>query len=234
MDVVYLVKESTNNEELIYSLRSLINIPHDKVFIVGGCPCDIDKTKVVFVPIHQTGDKFKNTHNNLKFICNDERLSDDFILMNDDFFILKPIKDPVNELNLCRGTIREVLNDLVNRHGEYSPYMASMRQTMIYLQDLGYKEPLSYELHTPIVLNKKKFLEAFSAPYIQSVSPGQQRSLYGNMFLTGSTKIKDVKVYRDFETELGSDKFLSTEDSSWNLVKPQLEKLFPSKSKFEI
>ena len=234
MDVVYLIKNSQYNEELIYSLRSLVNLPHDSVFLVGGCPCEIDGTKVQAIRLNQTGDKFKNTQNNLKFACEYVGISEDFILMNDDFFILKPIKDPVNELNLCRGTIQYVLDELVKRHGQDSPYMASMRQTMVYLQDLGYKEPLSYELHTPLVINKKKFLEVFSAPYIKSIKPGQQRSLYGNMFLRNSQKIKDVKVYRDFKTELGSDKFLSTEDNSWPIVKPKLEKLFPSKSEYEI
>ena len=112
--------------------------------------------------------------------------------------------------------------------------MSSMAQTMVYLQDLGYKEPLSYELHTPMVINKNKFLSVFSAPYIKSIMPGHQRSLYGNMFLKDSKKIDDVKFYRDFVFNPGSDKFLSTEDNSWPIVKPKLEKLFPSKSEYEI
>lgn len=234
MDVVYLIKNSQYNEELIYSLRSLVNLPHDRVFLVGGCPCEIDGTKVQAVRLNQTGDKFKNTQNNLKFACEYVGISEDFILMNDDFFILKPIKDPATELNLCRGTILSVLTELRKRHGQDSPYMASMAQTMVYLQDLGYKEPLSYELHTPMVINKNKFLSVFSAPYIKSIRPGHQRSLYGNMFLKCSQKIGDVKFYRDFVFNPGSDKFLSTEDNSWPIVKPKLEKLFPSKSEYEI
>ena len=38
LDVVYCVKELITNEELRYSLRSLRNLPHRKVWIFGGCP----------------------------------------------------------------------------------------------------------------------------------------------------------------------------------------------------
>lgn len=233
MDIVYLVKECVTNEELTYSLRSLSNLPHNRVFIVGGCPTNIDRSKIVYRPFLQGPNKFANTSNALKMICKDKELGNDFILMNDDFFILKPITD-YEELNLCRGTILDVLLELRQRHGSDSPYMVSMAQAMIFLKDLGYKEPLSYELHTPMVMNKNKFLSVFSAPYIKSIRPGHQRSLYGNMFLKDSQKIGDVKFYRDFVFNPGSDKFLSTEDNSWPIVKPKLEKLFPSKSEYEI
>ena len=43
MDIVYLVKNSRTNDELTYSLRTLVNVPHDKVFLVGGCPDNIKK-----------------------------------------------------------------------------------------------------------------------------------------------------------------------------------------------
>ena len=76
MDIVYLVKDCTENEELTYSLRSLVNIPHDRVFIVGGCPRNIDTSKVIHFPILQTDTKYKNTTNNLKLICNQDNLSE--------------------------------------------------------------------------------------------------------------------------------------------------------------
>lgn len=233
MDIVYLVKNCQEDEELTYSLRSLVNIPHDKVFIVGGCPKNLNRDKIIHIPTIQGPDKYKNTTNGLKTVCQDSRLSEDFILMNDDFFILKPIKDPVSELNLCRGTIKEVLEKMRTRHNTDGPYMTSMHQTDIYLQDIGVKTPLSYELHIPIVLNKTKFLGVFSLPYITDAQLIHKRSIYGNLYLTNSAKIDDVKVYRDFETPIGSDKFLSTEDISWPKVKPQIEASLSQKSIYE-
>ena len=152
--------------------------------------------------------------------------------MNDDFFILKPT-DP-SELNLCRGNIQEVINEIGHRYETNSPYLTGMKQTHIYLRDLGYNKPLSYELHVPMALNKKRFLDLFSLPYIETIRKGHIRSIYGNVYLKDSQKIRDVKVYRDFYTPLGSDKFLSTEDNSWTRVKKYLERLFPDKSPYEI
>lgn len=232
MDIVYLVKNCVTNEELTYSLRSLSNLPHNRVFIVGGCPTNLNKSKFIHCPISQGNDRYTNTTNSLKHICQDERLSDNFILMNDDFFILKPT-DP-SELNLCRGTIQEVINEIGHRYETNSPYLTGMKQTLIYLKDLGHSEPLSYELHVPMVLNKKRFLYLFSLPYIETIRKGHIRSIYGNTYLKDSQKIRDVKVYRDFYTPLGSDKFLSTEDNSWPRVKKYLEILFPDKSPYEI
>lgn len=233
MDIVYVVKECCINEELTYSLRSLSNLPHNKVFIVGGCPHNLNRDEIIHVSTVQSGNKYKNTTNGLKTVCRDSRLSEDFILMNDDFFILKPIKDPVSELNLCRGTIKEVLEKMRTRHNTDGPYMTSMHQTDVYLQDIGVKTPLSYELHIPMVLNKTKFLDIFSLLYITDAQLIHKRSIYGNLYLTNSDKIDDVKVYRDFETPIGSDKFLSTEDISWPKVKPQIGALFPHKSIYE-
>ena len=108
MDILYTLKQCDQCDELIYSLRSLCNLPHDRVFLVGGCPKNIDKSKVVYIPTEQKGTKWRNSTNNVKTACKDPRLSDDFILMNDDFFVLKPINDPAKELNLQQGTIQIV------------------------------------------------------------------------------------------------------------------------------
>ena len=233
MDIVYLVKNSPTNEELTYSMRSLENIPHDKVFLVGGCPSNIDRGKVIYIPTLQGPNKYKNTTLGLKTVCEDSRLSEDFILMNDDFFILKPIQFPVSELNLCRGTIQEVLASMRAKFGTDTYYTVSMAQTQAFLQDLGYSTPLSYELHIPMVINKKSFLGLFSLDYIGSIQFGHYRSIYGNLYLKDSKEVEDVKVYCDNMTR-HSDKFLSTEDNSWPLIRPEVEALFPVKSPYEL
>lgn len=235
MDIVYLVKNCVTNDELTYSLRSLVNLPHDKVFLVGGCPTNLNKHNIIHVPVAQGPDKFANTRHNIQLICKDDLLSDDFILMNDDFFIAKPIQDVVKELNLCRGKIEDVEKEYLARfNGGTSEYMTGMKQTRIYLQDMGYKEPLSYELHTPMVMNKKNVLGLFSMPYLDSIKVLHWRSIYGNKYLKDSRVIGDVKVLQDYFYPLGSDTFFSSEDNSWPRLKTYIGKLFPKKSVFEI
>jgi len=234
MDIVYLVKNCVTNDELTYSLRSLVNLPHDKVFLVGGCPTNLNKQTIIHIPTVQGPDKFANTRNNIQLVCKDSRLSDDFILMNDDFFILKPIKD-IEELNLCRGRIDQVIDEYIKRYNNITnDYLTGMKQTNIFLKDLGYERPLSYELHTPMVMNKQKVLEIFNLPFIDSIRTIHWRSVYGNLYLKNSQIINDVKVINNYDYELGTDKFLSTEDNSFNRVKPQLKYLFPNRSPYEL
>lgn len=234
MDIVYLTKECKVNEELTYSLRSLVNLPHDKVFLVGGCPTNIDKTKITHIPTLQGNNKFHNTTKSIQIVCYNESLSENFILMNDDFFILKPIKNPINELNLTRGPIREVVKEMSSRPNSDSSYMAGTVQTDVFLRDLGYNIPLSYELHIPMVFSKKQLLDVFLLKHLDSLSMIQWRSIYGNIYLKNSQKVEDVKVYHNFYHPIRNDKFLSTEDMSWPRVKTYISKLFPNKSPYEL
>ena len=235
MDIVYLVKESKTNEELVYSLRTLVNIPHDKVFLVGGCPAEINKDKITHISTLQTHNKYKNTTTSLELACYDARVSNEFILMNDDFFIIKPIKNPTEELNLNRGTINEVLNEYTKKYGSHSnSYIIGMKQTMIFLRDIGVKEPLSYELHIPMVMAKNRVLRAFQLPGLRSLKVMHKRSIYGNLFKTGSQRTADVKIRHPQEPINYDGKFLSTADDTWPIVKPFIHGLFPEKGVYEL
>lgn len=235
MDIVYLVKNCFQNEELTYSLRSLVNIPHDKVFIVGGCPFNINKTKIIHIPLCQTGTKYQNTTRNLETICLDKRLSEEFILMNDDFFILLPTEQPSVEFNLCRGFIKDVYEEYTQKYGDAgNAYIQGMRQTRLFLEDLGIKDPLSYELHIPIVMDKNKVLRAFSLPGIRSLKVLHKRSIYGNLFLEGSKVVADCKIRYKTEKIPTNSKFLSSADDTWKYVKPFIHSKFPVKSEYEL
>lgn len=235
MDIVYLLKDTLKNEELVYSLRGLENIPHDNVFLVGGCPSEINKSRVIHFQVKQTSNKYRNTTNGLKLICQDPRLSEEFILMNDDFFILKPIKDPEEELNLHKGTMDQAIEDYIRTYGpEENLYLLGMRQTKIFLEDHGIKNPLSYELHIPIKMSKKEVLCAFSLEHINTIPPGHIRTIYGNLFKKDPQFTEDVKVRRRVYCPIYNDKFLSTEDDTWGYVKPYVARLFPEKSPYEI
>ena len=89
MDVVYILnKESqSNDDELMFSLRSLQKYMTDlgKVFIVGDCPDWIHN--VIHIPAKdEYSERWKNCMHKVTLACKDDRLSDDFIFMNDDFY----------------------------------------------------------------------------------------------------------------------------------------------------
>ena len=238
MDILYTVKNTVQNEELLYSLRTLKNLPHDRIFIVGGCPKSINQDKIIYIPRKQSGTKYQNTTNNLKVACLDERLSNDFILMNDDFFILRPVENIVNELNCHIGTITSRIQRHIMKYGKPSKYCNGAEETRNFIRKItGDWEPLSYELHIPMVLNKEKFLKMFDLPGIEDISVLHKRTLYGNLYYKNSKEIPDVKCLNGalFDWHYAEErKFLSSSDDSWVFVRSYLIHRFPEKSEYEI
>lgn len=233
MDILYTLKNCSNCDELTYSLRSLVNLPHDRVFIVGGCPNNINKSKVIHIKTEQNSTKWKNSTENVKKACADARLSDDFILMNDDFFILRQVANPVQEFNIAWDTMQKLYDSSLARGAACANWYKGMKETKDLLQKQGISDPLCYDLHTPFVFNKAKFLKIFDIAGINDIDVLHWRSVYGNLYLKDTQFIEDVKVRtaNDFKQD---SKFISCSDSGFGIIKPILNKLFPNKSEYEL
>jgi hypothetical protein len=101
---------------------------------------------------------------------------------------------------------------------------------------LGFNDPLDYELHVPMPMEKEKLKEV-----LLQRDTFLWRSVYGNMFNVGGTYMEDVKVYlsgallaKSYNIKEENSIYLSSSDSSSrhmisNILKPQ----FKSKTKFE-
>lgn len=228
MDIVYTLSNGYNGDELKYSLRSLSNIPHDRVFVVGGCPVWLKD--VIHIPTRQRGTKYKNTTNNLITGCNDPRVSDNFIFMNDDFFILEPTNP--EGLNLHNGTVKENIDAYFKKNKNEIPYIKGMKETYNLLRSKGI-DPLCYELHIPFVFNKEKFLQMFEMEGVKEVLCLHKRTLYGNLYLSGGESMPDVKIFGKYGFNGKCGKFLSCSDDGFNLIQDFLAQKFPYKSKYE-
>jgi hypothetical protein len=215
-----------SNEELRYSIRSATqNLKHANVLVIGDRP---DWYVGPFIQSQQVeGKKYDNVKAGLLKAIESDQVSDDLVLMNDDFYVLQP-----TELDYYySGT----LDERVKRISTKSPnnlYSNRLIKTMHELQDLGIPEPLDYELHIPMKLDKKGLAEALDFP--------QFRSAYGNLNDVGGQKTPDVKVY---SSKLYSDlsynwtvdsKFLSSDDGSFSTLRQKLlGPLFPTASIYE-
>ena len=155
-DIVYILRDG-KNEELRYSLRSVEkNYPHERVVFYGGRPDGIEPD--LFVPYTQPGDtKWEKVRNTIEMICKNDQLTEDFILFNDDFFIMKPVETPTNYYD---GTLEERIKTIegaiFGRHSEYSDRLRHLAET---LRRAGIPNPLNYAHHTPMIINRKKMLE---------------------------------------------------------------------------
>jgi len=222
MDVVYSCRPGSN-EELRYSLRSLVNVPHGRVWIVGGWPAWV--RDVGTIPTRVLGNKYRTVTANMIAACSEPEISDPFLFFNDDMYAVEPIRWFGHH---HRNTMREHITEYEQGGWRNSLYVQGLRDTLALLQYLGFEDPLCYELHVPIVVWKAPMLEACALE--GSIQAYQRRSVYGALIELPSTPLADPKVYAK-GIEAGrpapTGPWLSTGDSSFPAVRPRLAVLFP-------
>ena len=229
MDFVYICKDG-HNEELRYSIRSVMaSFPDAKVWLVGGRPSWYTGN---FIFIQQRSAKYINAVNNLKAICSSEDISEEFVLMNDDFYIVEKIESVET---LHGGLLIDKIN-LYKKITTQSGYISKLEKTFVKMTDLGIKSPLDYELHVPMIMEKNKLKIV-----LRHGSEFLWRSMYGNIFNIGGTEMEDVKVYtegpltaKSYEIKNKQHRYLSSTDSSFQMIYSiVLKELFKSKSIYE-
>lgn len=237
MDIVYTVKASATNDELKYSLRTIENLPHDRVYIIGGCPEFVNQDTVTFIPTDTLPSKYDTTLNNLKVACSLKSLSEDFIWMNDDFYILQKVEDPMRELNLQKGSIRLWIKEYKKHNLALTKYMLGVEHTLEYLKSLGIPDPACYEMHTPFVYNKSRVKSLLEREGLKSVPMIQIRSVYGNIYNLNGELTEDVKVLRKDNLDLSkfdNKKFMSSSDFTWPKLEPYIKLKFNKKGVHEL
>jgi hypothetical protein len=228
MDLVYICR-SGENEELRYSIRSAVkNLPHDKIWVVGGKPHWYTGN---YIQVDQTRNKYGNARRNLKALAESDEISESFVLMNDDFYILNKIDSvPYMHAKTLDEKIR-IREDLFSGNS----YNKLLRETIRVVSKKVDGPILDYELHVPMVMEKKKLLQVLNFM-------GLWRSTYGNLFDVGGIEITDVKVYvessvfypNSYRMDNLKYDYLSSSDDSFELMKSTiLEKLFDTKSSYE-
>lgn len=234
MDVVYISKEATQNEELIYSLRSLKNVEHDKVFIAGGKPRKVKNVQHV-TRYQKLLPKDRNIELNLKLAAEREDLSEEFIYMNDDFFFMNPVGSIPN---LHRGTISSFYD--YYKSFKSVAYMEGLDATLELLAKYGIDDPYNYELHYPLRMEKKKVLEMHEIRERELPDPYllfHMRTFYGNYFKIGGRQARDCKVgfeERNHEWALGQGDYISTTEETFKgFIGDHIKSLFPDKSPYE-
>jgi hypothetical protein len=218
MDFVYICRDG-ENEELRYSIRSVVKYFKDAViWVVGGKPNWYSGN---FVEVKDSGHKFQNIHDAYVAIAEEKKISNKFILMNDDFFILKN----QNFYNYYSGFLKDKIISHSTQYGNTS-YARALNGAVRELKIRGIKEPLNYDIHTPMVFEKPLLAQVLGL----SLAP---RSLYGNLFINDGINIQDVKIYKHTKEFDLNNNFISTEDNSFNLIKDQLSRMFKEKTKYE-
>lgn len=229
LDIVYFVKDAQTNNELRYSIRSVAkNMPYKRIWIIGGCPYGI--VPDIHVRAEQNGhSKWENVHEMYRLACENKELTDDFIMFNDDFFIMQPMPR-VEPLYRC--TLDEHIAMLESKFKRVNGYSKLLRNCNKELKRLG-KTQFSYELHIPFIFNKQKLSDLLNNFPHQHCT----RTLYGNLYSIGGRQSEDIKVFSpkpDFDYK--SSPLLSSDDGIDNInndIWRYIKFSFKEKSKYE-
>jgi len=223
MNLVYILGSGSvwGNNEIRYSLRSAEKhiLDLEKVFIVGECP---DWLKdVVHIPVEDpTPVPWKNAYHKVKTACEDKRIKEEFLLMNDDFFFFKDIKAE-----------------------EYPYYYKSFLdknklQTFYFLQRFN-KPTKNYQIHCPFRIDPNEFLRL--PELLSSLRFFSYRSFYCNYYNKESKLRDDLLIWPSWSIEKIEDFIKSRIDCAIisdtarrQHFRDWIRKKFPEKSRFEI
>lgn len=226
-DIVYFVKDAEENEELRYSLRSIEKNfkEHGTVWFIGGCPEGLRPDR--HMPFKQEHGKYGNVRAMLEIVLRSDEISDEFYLFNDDFFIMRSIKEIPY---IYDGSIQKRVDQILKRHGRRTYYTSMLRRTIKRLERDGCTT-LNYGVHIPMLIDKSKALKVCSR-YDKSLS---FRNIYGNCCGVGGEQREDCKVV-DLQAEPNKAlTYLSTSDESFEsgLIGEYIRGKFKKPSRWE-
>jgi hypothetical protein len=244
IDLVYIVRRGQMNIDLRYSLRSVTKFcNYRNIWIVGFKPDWVQNVK--YIPTEQNADKWKNSIINYKAACKAPGISENFVLMNDDFFAIRPITDWNYETNVCLGRLEEFVTKF-SSIAKKSKWQWGFTYAVELLSELAIASSWNYEAHTPMMINKQNFLKMLSLPKIQRFQETKKvlhkRSLYKNLYPDANNPryISDVKLplHKDLTLEYLKENWISTYDNtlrnpSFPLINKLLLKMFDRPCKYE-
>lgn len=189
MNFVYPYRQN-ESEELEWSIKSVIKNAevHDIVLLVDDNPTHEETLhggRIITVPTCEWF-KYSPYHNVINKLITACFMFEEFILMNDDFFIMKPY-DLAKYYN--RGNMLDHLNSR-----KYDSYTRALKNTRNLLVSRGYTD-IDFELHVPMLINSRQMLEVIEeiTPQLRNSQSILIRSYYGNKFGLVSEHMGDVK-----------------------------------------
>lgn len=214
-DILYVVRPDERNEALRYSLRSLANLPHRRVFIAGYCPEWV--RGVTVISVRRRANKFDSIEENVRRGLEHPELSEDLVYFNDDFYITQP----VDTIPLTHG-------GLIDQYLGKQELKMRMRNTLAHLKEC-FPNMVFYTfdgIHTPLPLERGAARRALT-----NIPRGcLWRTWYGNSQRVGGIAVEDTKIRNEHTGDLGI--FVSTGARGLRNIREQLDDLLPERSPY--
>ena len=212
-DILYAVRHGEANEALKFSLRSLANLPHRRVFIAGYCPSWVRGVTVVETP--RRANKFDSIEENVRRGLRHPEIGENVVYMNDDFYITRPI----DKVPITHG-------GPVDQYNGQQELKTRMRRTLQHLREECPEEQqfLTYDgVHMPLPLWK------FGVNAILEFDkPGTLwRTYYGNCAEIGGVQVPNTKYKGTHPVPTELPTFLSTNAGGLKVLRPALNDILP-------
>jgi len=216
ISVVIPIKSESKygNTELVYALRSLQDKLklESEVFICGEKINSLQGLKYIHCKDEKGKEwKERNIYRKILAACNDDRVSENFIFMNDDHYLLEELETiPYLHKGELMDTMKKANVD----------YRRSLNHSRKYLLSQG-KPTLDYDTHFPIIYNKRKFSATFVCMNWEVPFGYVIKSIYCNINgvpgeYGGDYKIHVPMKYHQLKERLKNKKFFSTADGVMN------------------
>ena len=220
------------NNELRYALRSIQRFLRNyrKVYIIGHRPAWLTD-QVIHIPFEDKRGHERNIMEKVLHACKYPQLSDKFLFMNDDHYLVSYFDAP----KFPNYYFNSIEFKLTNCRGGYAE---TVRNTLFSLK--ARKLPHSfYDVHTPIIYDKALFPQVMGQ-YDWSKRNGYLiKSLYCNTLRLHGIMMQDCKANKPMscfhiEKWLEDRPMFSSAEKITPEIATYLEYLFPDKSKYEV
>lgn len=230
---ILLYMRGGENEELRYALRTWEeNLEFGKLYAVGGPKPEWFEPDI-YVENPTKHQVMRQCYKNLEIALNDDRLSENVLLMMDDIFILDYIGEWT--VNYNRGKLEDQHEMLIKNFGA-SAYSDMVRNTLRYLIKRQ-PEPLSFEEHAPFLCNRKKLWDILKEIGAHEMDHMLYRSIYGNQAIAKGEKTeykKDIKINNAIGKIPNQEPIISTNEVAFGgNAGTVLKEWYPNPSKFE-
>jgi hypothetical protein len=223
-------RSTQKNIELKYCLRSIEKHLYGvgNIFIIGHCPEWVQN--VIHIPADEDPrNRFRdrNIMNKMLIPCKDERVSDDFLMVHDDHFLLTDYE---------AGAFPYYHMGLMNEgQGQYGDTKQNTKSLLSFTESFN-----NYDCHCPIVFNKQLFMRSVALADWSKWYGYCLKTLYCVMNGIDGEYMEDIKIRMPLKCssimELLHDRsWFSIGDRCWTDggMKEVLQTLYPNKSRFE-
>lgn len=236
ISVVFVLGKGSlwNDLEIKYSLRSIEkHLTNCKdVWIVGYCPEFLQNVnRIPFKDEHPC--KETNIYRKILRACQEKSITDDFLFFNDDHFLLKDF-NALEFPYFWKSDLRA--SSKMMKPG--NRYKKAVDNAYRALNAFGF-ETKSFDTHTPIIYNKKKFISVMTKyDWNQKVSY-VVKSMYANSLGIEGIREPDCKINSQVESEgiraiIKERKVFSIGNGAiGTMMLSVLNELYPNASKYE-